>query len=147
MKTKILVLFVVSLLISCNSDPIFTTFQFDNNSWNKFQPVQWDVQIPSREKPFLLRIDFQIDNDFSEESIDFQLVIEDSDGESRVQSFQISVANYLTENANNQLKTINYPLHSLGDFVAGHSYHIELTSLMPRLETKGIKELSFILEK
>jgi hypothetical protein len=119
--------------------------EFTQGVWNKFSNMQWDITFPEGKTIYELSLELQIGEKFKEETIRVQLIVEGEDGESRNQGISYPISAFKEQSMEGeQRKQLVKSLPTAGNFKAGTTYHIELASLMPHLDTPGIYKLSLV---
>jgi hypothetical protein len=147
MKARVIFLFLLLFaLASCNKpEAQRLEHVFSNSSWHKFTEMQWDIDFPKGDAEYILSMELVVNERFKEENIRVQLIVESKEGESRNQGISYPLSAFSQKEENEALSnTLTKDLSIAGKFKAGSSYHIELVSLMPHLDTPGIEQLSLV---
>lgn len=149
MRNKIIGFFIILFLASCGEPSIVLSLehQFDNGIWNKFQELKWELKTPDGQKPLHLTLEAEIDDNFTAESLNFQLITESQAGETLNQAFELPIDSFsISPDKLDDIKKISISLKNAGTFNLGTSYSIELVSLMPYLDTPGIQKISLVFK-
>jgi len=148
---KLFPIFVLILLISsCGKQAKFVhNFEMNDKGWEKFNNLHFTQNSFVKNKAYSVNLDLVIDENYTESSFEFQLLIESEEGESWNKVFAIPIkdkeGNFLIEKKNG---VFNYHILLLKAkyFNEKGNYSFEVVNLNPKLVTKGIKKISFIFE-
>jgi len=150
MKKTLTILVFLVLISGCKNQEISYEFEMKPQGWGKFQNLSFSSNSFNSKKAYSLHLWLEINDSYSENTIDFQLLIESEEGESWNQVLSLPIKNkegkFLIKPKQNKM-TYDFILINNKYFRKGENYSFEIVNLNPKINTKGIEKISLCFKQ
>ncbi|MBI9039402.1 MAG: hypothetical protein JEY97_14815 [Bacteroidales bacterium] len=134
---------------ACGNKVTYDSFeQFENNSWNRFNELNFEFPVDKSTYNIYLTIKF--DETYSYNELLINTAFYTPSGEERFTNYEIKVRDkngeFIGENHDNNIKLI-FPLRKNFRFSKEGICKLEIENLMTKIETSGIIGIGIIIER
>jgi len=139
------------LLISCSNHKVFEQHhKFENLSWNRFNNIEYEVNIEGTENDYDIYLNFRHLPEYPYRNIDFSFTIYTPSGEMRAMDYEIDLFDKQGKPKSKCLGdycVLKIRLREGFRFSEPGKARFVIENKMKKLETPGILEVGLIIEK
>jgi gliding motility-associated lipoprotein GldH len=149
MKNNLKYLLFLLSLMACGNEHVFeASFNFENNSWQSFQKVEFEFPAEKLSKTHNVYLEIVYTNSFPYEYLDFTSQITSPGGEERLRAYHEKLRNkneIYAVSKSEEIFTKKILLTQLNGFSTTSICKLIFENRMDKLETPGIKSLKIIV--
>jgi len=144
-------LVTILIVMGCTREkPVEKYFRFGNNSWNRFNKLEFEIPVEKKNKTYDIFLDLHVTKLFSHRELPINMILNTPSGEERIREYLVKIQNtdgsFLGECKDDSCCVKSALKRGLLVTKEG-VLKIEIENLTPRLETDGILSAGIILVK